>query len=115
LLPLSFHVQANSRQAALSDLITIACIAQETDMLLMTNHTIQSGVELSSHVKQLHKEASGTYAFWSTKEELPLDAALDIWSPDATLPFYLYFGVKNKPMQRLKLVCRNAATALVIR
>jgi hypothetical protein len=75
-------------------------------------------VEIEQQLVQLRDEASlGDHKIMSTSETLYLDKPLIVSTSNTTHSYdvTLYFGVQHKPQQRLKLVCRNASTALIIR
>jgi hypothetical protein len=82
---------------------------------------VQTVLEIEQQLARLTDPADprvpGDYALVSAAETLYLDTPL-IVSPVTYLGYMsvtLYFGVTHKPQQRLKLVCRNASTALIIR
>jgi hypothetical protein len=83
--------------------------------------TVQSVLAIEQQLAQLSDHGDprvpGDYALISAAETLYLDQPL-IVNPvgiEGLALVTLYFGVKHKPQQRLKLVCRNASTALIIR
>jgi hypothetical protein len=80
----------------------------------VNNFTVRSVADLTKRLAWLRANAFlDDHAIWSTAEELFLDDPLSVSSEAGA--FALFFGVKNNPTQRLKLVCRNAKTALIIR
>jgi hypothetical protein len=84
-----------------------------------TTHIVHSVTEIEQRLGEIqHAEPlMSDYVLTSTSEMLYLDNPLTISTPawEVFPTTTLFFGVQSQPQQRLKLVCRKARTALIIR